>query len=85
VSEQRRVEKLEDEKWAEIRMQDLRTGDIFRIYELDGKLVITNVGELTGVYMWRCYKDAYESKDWPGTYEVACSPYLPFQEKGAGG
>lgn len=57
----RRVARLQNNVWVDCQFIDLRTGDIFRMWDPDGTPVIDHQehqGHSVDVGAWRCLNDA---------------------------
>jgi hypothetical protein len=54
----RKVERLIDNKWCDIEFKDLKTGDIFKLYD-DGKPVT----DYNGRTIFVAYNDAFKAGD----------------------
>jgi hypothetical protein len=64
MSDQRRVQKLINSQWEDINFEDIKTGDIFRLFESTGEPVIGNKNDTE----FEAINDAYINQD--GIYQV---------------
>jgi len=59
----RKIEMLENEEWKEVQFQELKSGNVFRMFEPDGKPVVGAIDEFEGTTSWKVIRDPYLNED----------------------
>ena len=63
----RKCEILKDTNWSEIKFEDLKLDNIFRLFEPNGEMVVGNNKDTE----FKCLSDAYTNKDGILTVDIA--------------